>query len=124
MNGEAVSIKDPVETGQIFSNGKLSLHFQVPLADPVDPREAKFLFRVYDPEFFIAMDYVEQDPVGIVGQIPEGCRLKVDKVISDQELLATQEMLSSKGPDWKPENNEDFGSLFVQPARILCDNAG
>jgi ABC-type uncharacterized transport system substrate-binding protein len=69
------------------------------------------------------MDYVGEDPVGIIGKMPERCRLQVDKVVSDQELLATQEMLSSKGTDWKPENNEDFGGLFAQPARILCEKA-
>lgn len=124
VDGKIVPISDPVEAGQIYSNGKLALHFQVPLAASVDPRKSQFLFKVYDPEFFIAMDYVEADPVGIIGAMPEGCRLKVDKVISDQELLATQEMLSSKGTDWKPENSEDFGGLFAQPAAILCDNAG
>lgn len=122
VNGEIVPIKDAVESGQIYRDGKLSLHFQVPLAAPVDPRKSQFLFKIYDPEFFLAMDYVADDPVGIVGTMPEDCRLKVEPVISDQQLLATQEMLSSKGTEWKPENNEDFGGMFAQPAKLLCEN--
>jgi ABC-type uncharacterized transport system substrate-binding protein len=124
VNGEIVSIRDPVESGQIYSNGKLALHFQVPLTAPVDPRKAQFLFKIYDPEFFIAMDYVADHPVGIIGEMPDGCQLKVEEVVSDQQLSATQEMLSSKGTDWKPENNEDFGGMFAQPAKVLCRSSG
>lgn len=123
-NGKMVPIKDPTEVGQIYSNGKLTLHFQVPLMTSVDPRKSEFLFKIYDPEFFIAIDYVEQDPVGLIGTMPEGCTLKLRPVISDQELLATQQMLSSKGTDWKPDENEDFGGMFAQPAMILCETAG
>jgi hypothetical protein len=29
-------------------------------------------------------------------------------------------MLSSKGKDWKPDSNEDFGAMFAQPVSIDC----
>jgi ABC-type uncharacterized transport system substrate-binding protein len=49
VDGKIVPIKDPVESGQIYSNGKLALHFQVPLAAPVDPRKSQFLSRSMTP---------------------------------------------------------------------------
>jgi len=120
VNGKVVAITDPVDYGQIYSNGKLELHFTVPLATPVNPRKVEFQYKVYDPEFFIAMDYVEQDPVGIQGTMPQGCRLVVKPVISDQQLDQTRTMLSTKGTDWKPPEDEDFGGMFAQPALIIC----
>jgi ABC-type uncharacterized transport system substrate-binding protein len=120
VDGKVVAISDPTEYGQIYSNGKLELHFTVPLAAPINPRNAEFLYKIYDPEFFIAMDYVQEDPVGVVGDMPRGCHLQVKPVVSDQELDQTREMLSTKGTDWKPEENEDFGGMFAQPALVQC----
>ena len=39
VDGKVVAINDPTEYGQIYSNGKLELHFTVPLVTPVDPRK-------------------------------------------------------------------------------------
>lgn len=121
VNGEVVAMAEPVDPGQIFSNGKLELHFTLPLAKPVDPHKAEFHYKVYDPEFYIALDYVEQDPVGVIGTMPSDCRLKVAPVVSDQQLNQTREMLSTKGTDWKPPEDEDFGGMFAQPALIICN---
>lgn len=120
VDGKVVAITDPTEYGQIYSNGKLELHFTVPLAAPVDPRKVEFLYKIYDPEFFIAMDYVQEDPVGVVGDMPKGCHLEVKPVVSDQQLDQTRQMLSTKGAEWKPPEDEDFGGLFAQPALVLC----
>jgi ABC-type uncharacterized transport system substrate-binding protein len=120
VDGKVVSISDPTEYGQIYSNGKLELHFTIPLATPVDPRKVKFLYKIYDPEFFIAMDYIQEDPVGTVGDLPKGCHLEVKPVVSDQQLNQTRQMLSTKGTDWKPPEDEDFGGMFAQPALVMC----
>jgi ABC-type uncharacterized transport system substrate-binding protein len=118
--GKPVEIGDVTEYGQIYSGNKLELHFQVPLAAPVDPRKEEFYYKIYDPDFFIAMDYAQDDPVGIVGNLPQGCRLEVKPVIADEQIDSTRQMLSTKGTDWTPAADEDFGAMFAQPAIILC----
>ena len=120
FNGEKLAIGKVTEYGQIWSADKLQLHFQVPLKDPLDPQSGEFQVKVYDPDFFIAMDYVKDDPVSVVGNIPASCRLDVRPVPTGEEIQQTQQMLSEKGPDWKPENNEDFGAMFAQPVLIQC----
>ena len=120
VDGKVVTISEPAEYGQIYSNGKLALHFTVPLTSPVDPRRSEFLYKIYDPEFFIALDYVQEDPVGVIGEMPRGCHLEVKPVVSDQQLEQTRQMLSTKGTDWKPPEDEDFGGLFAQPALVMC----
>ena len=120
VNGEQQKIGEVTDFGQIWSNNKLTLHFQVPLEKPVDPRKNEFMVKVYDPEFFIAIDYVTENPVDIVGKMPESCKLVVKPVPTDAELDQTRTMLSTKGTDWKPENNEDFGAMFAQAVSIAC----
>ena len=120
VNGEKQASGEVTEFGQIWSNDKLQLHFQVPLKEPIDPTKGEFVVKVYDPEFFIAMDYVKDAPVTVIGAMPASCQLIVKPVPTDAEIDSTREMLSSKGADWKPENNEDFGALFAQPVLIEC----
>ena len=120
VNGEQQKIGEVTDSGQIYSNNKLSLHFQVPLEKPVDPKTSEFMVKIYDPEFFIAMDYVKDDPVDVVGKLPQSCKLVVKPVPTDAELDQTRTMLSTKGKDWKPDTNEDFGAMFAQAVLIEC----
>jgi ABC-type uncharacterized transport system substrate-binding protein len=120
FNGEKQEIGEVTEFGQIWSNDKLQLHFQVPMKAPVDPTKGEFVAKVYDPDFFIAIDYVKDDPVTVIGNMPKSCQLVLKPVPTDAEIESTRSMLSTKGPDWKPENNEDFGALFAQPVTIAC----
>lgn len=108
------------EFGQIWSNNKLELHFQVPLKTPVDPVEGEFVAKVYDPEFFIAIDYEKDEPVSVIGNMPKQCSLDLGSVPTGDEVSAKLEMLATKGKDWKPETNEDFGAMFAQPVSIKC----
>lgn len=118
--GEKQSFGPIVESGQLWANNKLQLHFQLPLLTPVDPVKGEFVAKVYDPEFYIAIDYVKDDPVSVIGNMPKNCQLVVKPVPTDAEVEATRTMLATKGKDWKPETNEDFGEVFAQPVAIQC----
>ncbi len=120
FNGEKQSFGPIVESGQLWANNKLQLHFQLPLMTPVDPVKGEFVAKVYDPEFYIAIDYVKDDPVSVTGNMPKNCQLVVMPVPTDAEVEATRTMLATKGKDWKPETNEDFGEVFAQPVAIQC----
>jgi ABC-type uncharacterized transport system substrate-binding protein len=119
-NGEQQKIGPITDYGQIWSNNKLTLHLQVPLVRPIDPRKEEFMLKVYDPEFFIDLEYPADDAVNVNGKIPESCKLVVKPVPTDAELDQTRTMLSSKGTDWKPESAEDFGAMFAQAVSIAC----
>lgn len=120
FNGQKQAIGAPVDAGQIYSNNKLQLHMQVPLLTPLDPAKGAFVLKIYDPDFFIAFDYPKQEPVSVIGTLPQGCALLVKPVPTDAELDQTRAMLATKGADWKPENDEDFGAMFAQPVTITC----
>ena len=114
-----LEIAETIRSGQTY-NGKLHLHFEVPLKEPYDPHHGPLTLKIYDPEFFIAFDYAKTDPVGTEGDVQKGCEMIVKPVPSDDQLAATQTMLATKGTDWKPENGEDFGSMFAQAVVVSC----
>ena len=120
VNGAKQAIGEAREFGQIWSNNKLALHFHLPLKTPADPRAGEFTVKVYDPDFFIAIDYVRDEPVSVLGGMPQQCKLVVKPVPTDAELEQTRTMLAAKGQDWQPENNEDFGAMFAQAVAIQC----
>ena len=120
FNGEKQPLGEVTEFGQIWSNNRLEMHFQVPLKTPLDPRKGEFMVKIYDPDFFVAIDYAKDEPVTVIGNMPAPCQLLVKPLPSDAEIDKTRKMLFSKGRDWKPDNNEDFGALFAQPVSIQC----
>jgi ABC-type uncharacterized transport system substrate-binding protein len=120
FNGQKQALGEVTEFGQIWSNDKLQLHMRVPLQTPVDPTKGEFVAKVYDPDFFIAIDYAKDEPVTAIGAIPKTCAITVKPVPTDAEIEQTRAMLSTKGPEWKPENDEDFGALFAQPVSVQC----
>jgi ABC-type uncharacterized transport system substrate-binding protein len=119
-NGEKQALGEVTEYGQIWSNDKLQLHMRVPLKTPVDPAKGSFVAKIYDPDFFIAMDYAKDEPVTAIGAMPKNCAIVVKPVPTDAEIEQTRAMLATKGPEWKPENDEDFGALFAQPVTVQC----
>jgi ABC-type uncharacterized transport system substrate-binding protein len=120
VEGKKVPIGEITEYGQIYSNSKLTLHFVVPLKEPVDPKTKDFYYKIYDPDFFIAMDYALDQPVNVIGNLPQGCKLDMKPVPTDAELEQTRQYLATKGQDWQPAEDEEFGGMFAQPIHIAC----
>jgi ABC-type uncharacterized transport system substrate-binding protein len=106
--------------GQDMVDAKLSLWFELPFAAPVDPKAGPIETRVYDPDFFIAFDYVPEKPPQIEGKLPDGCGMELKPLPTTEELDQTREMLSDKPQDWKPDQPTDFGAMFSQPLIVSC----
>lgn len=120
VKGEKQLLADAVEATQLYANGRLTLYFQLPFKTPIDPKSGEVMLKVYDPEFFIDFQFPDEAPVSMVGTGPSGCKLEVKAPPTTEELDQTREMLSSKGPDWKPETAEDFGAMFARAIMYTC----
>ncbi|MGE3872765.1 MAG: DUF1007 family protein [Parvibaculaceae bacterium] len=120
MNGTVQKFTDPIDPGQSYADGKLTLRFTLPLQHPADPHGGTFALKVYDPEFFIDFEYARTKPVALMGALPAGCRMKLAPVPTNEQLNQTLAMLATKPVDWKPENGEDFGGLFAQAVTVKC----
>jgi ABC-type uncharacterized transport system substrate-binding protein len=118
--GVLQKVRDATDYGQIYSNGKLEMHFHVPLETPVDPRQGGVTLKIYDPDFFIDFEYAAEEPVAALGPMPSGCRLEIRPAPTGAQLDQTRAMLATKGTDWSPENGEDFGAMFARPVQVTC----
>ena len=83
-------------------------------------KTAEFLYRIYDPTFYIAIDFVEKEPVEAVGNKPQSCRIEVAILPDPNKTEDTKAMLSTKGKDWTPDQEDDFGIMFAQPVTVNC----
>jgi ABC-type uncharacterized transport system substrate-binding protein len=78
LAGQALKLADPADYWLEHKDGILSLHFVVPLANPVLPEAKGFAFAVYDPSFFIAFDLAKSEqPVRLGEGAPKGCAVKI-----------------------------------------------
>jgi ABC-type uncharacterized transport system substrate-binding protein len=68
---EAQPLAMPVEYWLDYQGDRLTLFYTLPLAAPV-PVDRPVTIQVFDPEFFVAFDYVRDTPVTLVGA-PAGC---------------------------------------------------
>jgi ABC-type uncharacterized transport system substrate-binding protein len=120
QNGVVLAQAAVVEYGQNMIDDKLSLWFVLPFAAPVDPKAGEFMARIYDPDFFIAFDYMPEKPPKIEGQLPAGCSMVLKPLLTDEEIDQTRTMLADKPQDWKPDQPTDFGEMFAQPLTVTC----
>lgn len=120
QKGERVETSAPIDTDQTWSKGLLTLHFTLPFKHPLDPRKSEVVAKIYDPDFFISFALAAHNAARLEGNAPAGCAVTVKPVPTDAELESTRTMLATKGVDWQPENNEDFGALFAQPITLSC----
>jgi ABC-type uncharacterized transport system substrate-binding protein len=124
LNDEKINWADVTEYGQTMGKeGRLELQFVIPFVTPIDPQTAKFLYRIYDPTFYIAIDFVGKQPVSVIGNKPASCSVEVGPVPDPSQTADTKSMLGSKGTDWAPDASEDFGIMFAQPVLVQCGGA-
>jgi ABC-type uncharacterized transport system substrate-binding protein len=122
FNGEVQKNGIAKDGNQTYNapDGRLTLTFTVPLEAPLDPKAGEVKLKVYDPEFFIDFEYVKDHPLLISRKLADGCTAKLLPTPSDASIEQTRQLLSTKGKDWKPENNEDFGGMFAQATVVEC----
>jgi len=68
--------------------GILTLHFTLPLEQPILANAGAFSFSVYDPSYFIAFDLAKHDPVKLGSGAPAGCSAAVRDPLEDENSNA------------------------------------
>lgn len=122
--GKDIEYADVTEYLQrINDQGRLQMIFVVPFAKPVNIKTTELTYQIYDPDFFIAYEFVKERPVAVIGDMPKGCSASVGNVEFDEQAQQTKEMLADKPADWQPEQPTDFGSLFAQKVTLTCKPA-
>jgi ABC-type uncharacterized transport system substrate-binding protein len=117
---QALGEVDPKLAKNVWRDGKLSLLLFVPLRQPVDPRQGSFSVKVFDPEYYVAIDYRKDDPFRVTGKPPQGCKVALEPLASTADLVQTRAFLADKDKDWKPPPDQEFGETFAQALTVAC----
>ena len=73
-SGKKVPLVDPVDYFLEFKDAALTLHFMLPLKDPL--KVSGLDVEVFDPDYFVDFSFAEKDPVALVSA-PQQCALTV-----------------------------------------------
>lgn len=119
LGDKKLALKPPVDYWLEYKDNLLALYFTVPLAEPV-PADAKGLnFSVYDESFFIAFDFVKDNPVKIGGTAPPGCHAKVAVPEKDVEQLQALSKAFG-GATTAGTANAGMGFGYAQTVMVDC----
>ncbi|MEX1060332.1 MAG: DUF1007 family protein [Methyloceanibacter sp.] len=115
-----LKLKPPVDYWIDYDKSVLTLHFTLPLEQPVDTHAKPVEVDVYDPSFFVAFGFATEQPVTLAGTETKGCI--ADVTLPDAETAAdtkalTESFFSQLGP------NSSFGSQFAQTVTVTCKDA-
>lgn len=113
LGDKKLVLGEPQDYWLEHKNGILTLHFKLPLNEPVAADAAGFQFAVYDPSFFIAFELAKGEAVTLAGA-PAGCKVTVGQMeeTPDEKTLtgAMSQSLGSMG----------MGSGATKSAAVTC----
>jgi ABC-type uncharacterized transport system substrate-binding protein len=113
LQGQELKVTDPTDYWLEYTGEVLSLHFTLPLAQPVLADAKGFAFQVTDPSFFIAFELATKDPVKLAGA-PKTCKLNIGgpKTEAPQKLPG-EAFFAQMGA-------MNFGFSMAQPIEVDC----
>lgn len=88
--GKPVAFKDPVDYWLDYNGGLLTLHFTLPLMQPIPEKGEVLSFAVEDPSYYIAFDFAKDEAVRFSSSILSGCKANPPavSVTDDQQRLS------------------------------------
>lgn len=98
-------------------NGILSLHFFLPLAEPVLASAKGFTFQVYDASYYIAFSFAKPQPV-VFEAAPKGC--KVDVAVPRDETEEAEKL----GEAFFQQFGGDIGIGLAETVSVQCPASG
>jgi ABC-type uncharacterized transport system substrate-binding protein len=73
---DALKFAAPVDYWIEYTNNVLTLHFTLPLAEPLAMKGQSIAIQIADPSYFIAFDAAKDNAVTLSADAPKGCAAK------------------------------------------------
>lgn len=111
-DGKKERFQEPVDYFLDYKDTALTLHFTLPLKNPVKPKQ--LMLEVFDRSFFIDFQMAKESPVKLVGA-PAGCQMKLDRPSdgsASAQKLNEQTFLNGE--------NTNFGMMFANKITVDC----
>ena len=113
--GKQVECIQPKDYWLEHKDGMLTLHFTLPLKDPVPKLKRKdFHFAVYDPTFYVAFGFAKDQPVRMAGAHSD-CKAEISKPEEQTPAKSLSESIFSKN-----DQLMNFGKSYSETVRLKC----
>jgi ABC-type uncharacterized transport system substrate-binding protein len=77
LAGQPLALGEIADYWLEYTEGKLSLHFTLPFAQPVLAEAKGLTFSINDPTYFIAFELAKTDPVRLGKGAPKACKVAI-----------------------------------------------
>ncbi|MGY4511653.1 ABC-type uncharacterized transport system substrate-binding protein [Bradyrhizobium sp. USDA 3650] len=111
-DGKKERFQEPVDYFLDYKDTVLTLHFTLPLQNPVKPKQ--LVLEVFDRSFFIDFQMAKDNPVKLVGA-PAGCQMKLER---PSDGTATAQKLNEQ--TFMNGENSNFGMMFANKITVDC----
>lgn len=111
-DGQKERFQEPVDYFLDYKDTVLTLHFTLPLKNPVKSRQ--LVLEVFDRSFFIDFQMAKDSPIKLVGA-PAGCQMKLERPndgTASAQKLNEQTFLNGE--------NSNFGMMFANKITVDC----
>jgi ABC-type uncharacterized transport system substrate-binding protein len=111
-DGKKERFQEPVDYFLDYKDTVLTLHFTLPLKNPVKSKQ--LVLEVFDRSFFIDFQMAKDNPVKLVGA-PAGCQMKLDR---PSDGTASAQKLNEQ--TFMNGENSNFGMMFANKITVDC----
>jgi ABC-type uncharacterized transport system substrate-binding protein len=118
-DGKDVRMLPPEKMTAAYENDQLMILFESKPAEPL-PLAGKVAFGVYDPSFYTAIDFYEDDNMMVAG-MPQDCTRAVVRPDPDEAIAANQGSLTEEF--FNDPGGNDLGKLFATRLELSCKGA-
>ena len=116
-DGKDVAMKPPAQLIANYENNQLIILFE---SEPKEPLKlsGKVDFGVYDPTFYTAIDFTEDDNMAVDGGLPAGCTRTVVRPDPDEALAKNQSKLTDAF--FNDPTGTDMSKIFATRLELSC----
>lgn len=116
QGGEAAAFGEPHDARSAWNedSGRLTLTFTLPIAEPrAATADAPAKYRVYDPSYYISIDYTEKDPLRIAGAAADRCEASIETPNAENVWTTLPETTFTGA-------QSQMGAMFAATATLIC----
>lgn len=99
-----------------LADGRLVLHFTLPVKDGAAEKGAPFRVEVYDPTYFVAFEFAKEEPAKLVSA-PTGCGVELERPPepdAGQQKRLSESFFTGLSP------GSNFGAQFSNTLLVAC----
>ncbi|TWH00133.1 ABC-type uncharacterized transport system substrate-binding protein [Mesorhizobium sp. J18] len=120
LNGKDVAMQAPERLMADFTDNQLIILFESSPRDTLK-LEGTVDFGVYDPTFYTAIDFVEDNYMVVEG-LPDGCRRSVIRPDPDEAIAQNQDSLTEAF--FNDPSGNDLSKIFATRLEVECSRKG